>query len=338
MSLNDSSGLEEALAGMGLIAPGEPCEIAALGGGVSCDVFMVRTAARTVCVKRALPKLRVAADWRAPAERSHAEVAWFELVGRIDPLWVPAILGEDRARHMFAMEFFPPTTHPVWKTLLAEGRADQGFAARIGGALARIHARTAGRRDVADDFRNNEQFHALRVDAYLLFTAARHPDVAPTIRAMATALGQAHIALMHGDVSPKNILCGPRGPVFLDAETCCYGDPAFDLAFCLNHLLLKGVWHPRHAPSYASCFAALTKAYFEAADWEERRGLEDRTVGLVSAFLLARIDGKSPVEYLTADRDRQFVRGMAKAFLNGRPASLADLLERWTEALSARQM
>jgi 5-methylthioribose kinase len=339
MELNTpTADVMTALAAMGLIDPNEPCEIKPLGGGVSCDVFEVRNAERAICVKRALPKLRVAADWRAPAERSHAEVAWMELVAGIDPNWVPAILGEDRARHMFAMEYFPPQTHPVWKGVLAEGKADPNFAARVGGALAQIHAATAGRDDIAHQFDNGVQFHALRVDAYLLHTAAKHADVGPTIRAMAKSLGNARIALMHGDVSPKNILCGPDGPVFIDAETCCYGDPAFDLAFCLNHLLLKGVWHPEHAAAYARCFTALSETYFTGARWEERHGLESRTVGLLSAFLLARIDGKSPVEYITSDADREFVRTMAKGFLGGRATTLAEMLHRWTEALPTRQM
>jgi aminoglycoside phosphotransferase (APT) family kinase protein len=338
MNLNDEFGdAVAALCEMGLIGDGEQFAIRALPGGVSCDVYEVHTKRRAYCVKRALNKLRVAVDWRAPAERSHAEVAWMRLVAGIDPKWVPQILGEDRARHLFAMQYFPPETYPVWKSLLAAGRVDDGFAARVGEAVACIHAATAGRDEIARAFANQAQFHALRLDAYLLHTAAKHPDVAETIRALAQGVATARIALMHGDMSPKNILSGPDGPVFLDAETCCYGDPAFDLAFCLNHLLLKGVWHPEHGPAYAASFAALKEAYFAKADWEERAGLERRTAGLLAAFLLARIDGKSPVEYITAERDKAFVRAMAKTFLNGNE-TLNGMLARWTEALPARQM
>ena len=253
-----------------------------------------------------------------------------QLVGGIDPKWVPQILGEDRAHHLFAMQYFPPETYPVWKSLLAAGRADAGFAARVGEAVARIHAATAGREDIARAFANDAQFHALRLDSYLLHTAARHPDVAEIIRAMAESVGTARIALMHGDMSPKNILSGPDGPVFLDAETCCYGDPAFDLAFCLNHLLLKAVWHPEHSAAYAASFVALKEAYFAKADWEERAGLERRTAGLLAAFLLARIDGKSPVEYTTMDRDKDFVRATAMEFLNDRRKTLDGMLARWS--------
>jgi aminoglycoside phosphotransferase (APT) family kinase protein len=312
--------------------------ITPLSGGVSCDVWLVRSGARAVCVKRALPRLRVAADWRAPADRSHAEVAWFKLVAGIDPNWVPEVVGEDRARHMFAMEYFPPETHPVWKGELAAGRADPAFAARVGDALSRIHGETAGRDDIARAFANGVPFLALRIDAYLLFTAVRHADVAPAIRTMAKNLGAARIALMHGDVSPKNILVGPEGPVFIDAETCCYGDPAFDLAFCLNHLLLKAIWHPEHLHAYAQCFTALADAYFAGADWEARQGLEKRTAGLLAAFLLARVDGKSPAEYITADADKAFVRAVAKSFLKGGESRLDRMLARWTEALPTRQI
>lgn len=336
MNLNtEYPDVTAALTAMGL-PPAD--EIVPLSGGVSCDVYLVKSGTQTVCIKRALPKLRVAADWRASADRSHAEVGWFKLVSGIDPNWVPEVVGEDRARHMFAMEYFPPDTHPVWKSELAAGRADPDFAAHVGEALSHIHAATSGRDDVARDFTNGVQFHALRVDAYLLFTAARHADVAPVIRAMAKNLGAARIALMHGDVSPKNILCGPEGPIFIDAETCCYGDPAFDLAFCLNHLLLKGIWHPEHLSAYGQCFAALVDAYFAGVSWEDRRGLEERTAGLLAAFLLARIDGKSPAEYITAEPDKAFVRAVAKTFLKSGESRLDRMLERWTEALPNRQM
>jgi aminoglycoside phosphotransferase (APT) family kinase protein len=339
MNLNDESrDAVAALREMGLIGDGEQFAIRTLPGGVSCDVYEVRTDKRAYCVKRALDKLRVAVEWRAPASRSHAEVAWMRLAAGIDSKWAPQILDEDRVRHLFVMEFLPPETYPVWKSLLAAGKADAGFAARIGEAVARIHAATAEREDIARLFANQAQFHALRIDAYLLHTATKHPDVADTIRALAHGVATARIALMHGDVSPKNILSGPDGPVFLDAETCCYGDPAFDLAFCLNHLLLKCVWHPEHTAAYAASFVALKEAYFAKADWEERAGLERRTAGLLAAFLLARIDGKSPVEYIASERDKAFVRAMAKEFLYGSRKTLDGMLARWTEALHARQM
>jgi aminoglycoside phosphotransferase (APT) family kinase protein len=326
--------IADSLVRMGLAGAGEDVSIRALSGGVSCDTYEVHVAGRALCVKRALPKLRVKADWFASARRSEAEAAWMRLAGSVVPGHVPAVLGEDAAHHVFAMQFFAPAEHPVWKARLAGGAADAAFAAEVGRLLARIHAATTGRADVARDFSNGDQFRALRVDAYLLYTADRHPCVAAAIRAMAASLETARIALMHGDVSPKNILCGPDGPVFLDAETCCYGDPAFDLAFCLNHLLLKAVWHREFAAPYAASFARLYRAYLAGIDWEPPADLARRAAGFLAAFLLARIDGKSPVEYLCAEADKDFVRTMALRFLTRPADDPAAMAQVWFAAVS----
>jgi 5-methylthioribose kinase len=331
-------GMDEiraALVRMGLARPDDILAMTPLGGGVSCDVFVVDLPAGRICVKRALPKLRVAADWRAPPERSRAEVAWIRLVGGINPKWVPRILGEDHQRHIFAMEYLLPERFVLWKSCLARGDVDTAFAASVGAALAQIHAATSGRNDIAAAFDNGAQFHALRIEPYLLYTADRNPDVAAPIRKIATGVGSSRIALMQGDISPKNILCGPDGPVFLDAETACYGDPAFDLAFCLNHLLLKGAWHLQFANALADAFSSLKNAYFRNVTWENPVALERRTADLLSALLLARVEGKSPVEYLTDESSKEFVRKHAKVFLKGGPPTLDAIAGRWTEALKA---
>ncbi len=328
----DISAVEALLRRMGLLADGATMTIAPITGGVSCDVWQVTAGGRQMVVKRALPKLRVTADWRAPADRAGTEVDWFQLVAGIDPRRVPEILGEDRPHHIFAMEFLPPETYPLWKTQLAAGMTDAAFAAEVGAALAHIHAMTAGREDVAHDFGLDKQFHALRLEPYLLHTAKTNSDVAARIRTLSAGVASARVALMQGDISPKNILCGPEGPVFLDAETACYGDPAFDLAFCLNHLLLKCVWHPKFADGYLDCFAALSRAYLENVTWEVPEDLEERAAALLPALLLARIDGKSPVEYLTDEKDKKFVRETAKRLFACK--RLDEISARWKAALS----
>jgi 5-methylthioribose kinase len=321
--------LAEGLRAMKLVAPGEPYRAEQLGGGVSCDVFAVHAGGRAFCVKRALARLRVAAEWRAPVERAATEVAWFRLVAGVDPKLVPHVLAEDRTRHIFAMSYLPPQTHPLWKARLAAGQVDPDFAAQVGAALARIHAATAGRDDIAAEFDARAQFHALRLEPYLLHTAEKHPDVAPRIRELAQGIAHSRLALMHGDVSPKNILSGPRGPVFLDAETACIGDPAFDLAFCLNHLLLKCVWHPEHSAGYLESFARLSQAYLSRVDWEPNHDIEARTAALLPALLLARIDGKSPVEYLIEERDKDRVRAAANRLFREDHSHLVSIAAAW---------
>jgi 5-methylthioribose kinase len=319
---------------MELLGQSEAFQATRLSGGVSCDVWRVDLKGGPICVKRALPKLRVEADWRAPLERAGTEVDWYRLVAGIDPRRVPEVLGENRARHVFAMEYLPPESHPLWKTELAAGKADTAFAAHVGEALAHTHTATAGREDIAHDFAHGTQFHALRLEPYLLHTAKKHPDVAPRIRTLAQGVADARIALMQGDISPKNILRGPEGPVFLDAETACYGDPAFDLAFCLNHLLLKCVWHREFADAYLECFSALARAYLDGVTWEAPDLIEARTAALLPALLLARIDGKSPVEYIVEERDKMFVRETAKGMLKRNEVRLNDVERNWRSALS----
>ena len=317
---------------MGLLHDDHQFAIEKLGGGVSCDVYRVDVEGRSYCVKRALPKLRVAADWCAPVARSHTEVEWITLVSKLDPNLVAEILGEDRGRHLFVMKYYSPEHYPVWKSQLASGVVDVEFARQVGAALARIHAATAGRREVAAQFANDEQFYALRLEPYLLYAAERHADVAVRIRAISESIAGARIALMHGDFSPKNILCGPQGPMILDAETACYGDPAFDFAFCLNHLLLKCVWHREHRGRYLASFDALKDAYLARITWEDADVLAIRAAPLLAAFLLARVDGKSPVEYL-ADQNKEFVRQIALQFLHNSWLTLDGIAAHWRSRL-----
>ena len=135
------------------------------------------------------------------------------------------------------------------------------------------------------------------------------------------------MCLVHGDVSPKNILVGPGGPVFLDAECAWYGDPAFDLAFCLNHLLLKCLWVPEAKAAFLACYDALATAYLEAVTFP---GVEERTASLLPALLLARVDGKSPVEYLQ-EPGKEYVRSMARELLRA-ASSLKQIREAWQES------
>ena len=241
--------LMPALRRMGLAGPGEtPC-FTALTGGVSSDIWRVDLATGPVCVKRALPKLRVAADWQAPVVRNLYEARWMRVAAGIVPQAVPALLGQDDAAGALAMAYLAPEDHPVWKAQLRDGQADPAVAAEVGRRLVLIHAATAADPDLAAEFPTDAIFHDIRLEPYLVATAAAHPDCADALHALVETTRTTRRALVHGDVSPKNILCGPQGPVFLDAECAWYGDPAFDLAFCLNHLLLKGLWRPDLGPA-----------------------------------------------------------------------------------------
>jgi aminoglycoside phosphotransferase (APT) family kinase protein len=223
----------------------------------------------------------------------------------------------------------------VWKNLLMDGRIDSRDASEVGRVVATLHNASALRPDLAQKFDTLDIFSALRLHPYFLATAERHPQLSSRLHAIVEQTAKRSIALVHGDVSPKNILIGPSGPVILDAECAWYGDPAFDLAFCLAHLLLKTLAHPGRAAAYLSCFDALSASYLNLIDFERRDRLESRAVELLPALLLARIDGKSPVEYLVGQAERQqWVRDFSTPRIAVSPDRLSDIAKDWRRQLS----
>ena len=312
----------------GLAGADETPDAVPLTGGVSSDIWRVALRRGPLCVKRALTRLRVAQLWEAPVERNLYERQWMEFAAGVVEGIAPRVLGHD-ARGIFAMEYLEPARYRLWKEELRQGRADPAVAGAVGARLARVHARSAHRADVARQFATDAGFHAIRLEPYLLASARAHPGLAPALERLAERTARTRIALVHGDVSPKNILVGPQGPVLLDAECAWYGDPAFDLAFCLNHLLLKCLWTPPAADALLACFDALSEAYLAGVDWEPRAELEGRAASLVPGLLVARVDGKSPVEYVTAREDKARVRAVASALLRQAPSTLLEVRSAW---------
>ncbi len=325
----------EVLERAGLIESGQSTSLVPLAGGVSSDIWKVETGSRVFCVKRALPKLKVRADWFAPVERSRFEVAWYRIADGIAPGSAPRVLFHDDAAMLFAMEFLAPVDHELWKTALRAGRADPAQAADVGQRLSRIHARTAGVTNIVEQFPRTDIFQAIRLEPYLEATAAKHPDLGAELVALSRRTAAIRTVMIHGDVSPKNILIGPKGPVFLDAECACMGDPAFDLAFCLNHLLLKCLWTPAARSVFLASFDAMASAYLAGVDWEDREALEARVASLLPGLFLARVDGKSPVEYITAEADRDKVRRCARSLLVAAPSRVAEVRAAWNGELCA---
>lgn len=314
----------------GLAQPGAPVQWTSLVGGVSSDIWMAELPDRKLCIKRALPKLKVEADWEAPVSRNAYEWEWMKFAASVTPDAVPAPLAQDLDAGLFAMEYLPPEQYPVWKNQLMAGQVDQGVAAAIGKTLAQLHKASRGNDVVAREFATDANFHALRLEPYLVATARRHPHLAVHLHKLVHVTANTHQALVHGDVSPKNILVGAKGPVILDAECAWYGDPAFDVAFFLNHLLLKCLVKPAARVEYLACFESFIKSYFEQ-DYSET--LEARAANLLPALLLARVDGKSPVEYITDEFSRDQVRGFSSTLLESPQSKLWDVAYLWNDFL-----
>ena len=135
-ALIETGDLIEPLRRMGLVKAGESARLTPLTGGVSSDISLVEAGGRRFCVKRALPRLKVAALWEAPVERNAAEAAYMRAVQRWAPHAVPRVLGEDAKAGWFAMDYLAPERHRLWKAELLTGIVDVGFAASVGRALA----------------------------------------------------------------------------------------------------------------------------------------------------------------------------------------------------------
>ena len=312
--------LQQMLVAHGLVEAAESPTIENLTGGVSSSIFKVTTRRGIYCVKQALPKLKVAKDWFAPVTRVFAEIAWLEVAGRIVPRQVPKIIASDHDRGAFVMEYLPPAEYLNWKIELLAGRALEVGAA-VGRLLGTLHRATARDSALAETFRTDENFYALRLEAYLVEAARQHPALAPHLAALVTTTQTHPFALVHGDVSPKNILLGPHGPLLLDAECAWYGDPAFDLAFLLNHLLLKAAFRPELATQYGQVFQDIVASYLPHVTWEPVAQFEARAAALLPGLLLARIDGKSPVEYLD-ELTRAHVRKVAGTLIRAAEPTL----------------
>jgi 5-methylthioribose kinase len=275
--------LADYLAARGLVRTGASVRVDQLGGGVSSDIVAVTGPGVALVVKRALPRLKVEQEWFADARRVAVEARALRFAYAVAPDAVPQVLDLDE-EHSLAIIALAPTGWANWRDELLEGRIDPLVGRRLGELLAVWHAAP-----VPPELTNTDFFVQLRIDPFHRAIAARYPDLAPRIATVADRLLERKLALVHGDFSPKNVLAGGDGLWVLDWEVAHHGDPVFDVAFLLTHLLLKSIHRPRDAEQYRAVADAFLTAY----------GREiDELSANVGCLLLARVDGKSPAPYL----------------------------------------
>ncbi|WP_454810552.1 phosphotransferase family protein [Paenarthrobacter nitroguajacolicus] len=308
--------------------PEEEAKLTPLTGGVSSDLWQVSLPGRTLCVKGALARLKVEHEWLAPLSRNRVEYEWLQFAGTVAPKNVPQVLAYDEQDGLFVMEFLPLQDYPVWKDQLLAGQVRPAAAYEVGDLVGRLHAASTKDLSIQRLFSTDDNFDALRIEPYFRVTAGANPDLGDRIDELAAVTAGTHLAVVHGDVSPKNILLGPNGPVLLDAECGWFGDPAFDVAFCLNHLLLKAIILPEHTAQLHLSAHLLMEGYARHINWEPATKLMSRVAALLPLLALARVDGASPVEYLTP-LQRGRVRDQAR-FQLSRPASdIEQLVNDW---------
>lgn len=303
-----------------------------LAGGISSDVFLVAEGKKCFVVKQALPCLKVEDYWPADTSRNRVEYEFLRYLGRVLPEAAPRVfaVGSD----YFVMEYLGPE-YENWKALLLRADIRQRHAVQAGEILGSLHRASFGDAEVASRFDTTSNFHQLRTDPYLLTTGARHPDLQELFEKEALRLEQTRECLVHGDYSPKNMLVGSKRMVLLDCEAAWYGDPAFDVAFLVNHLLLKSLFHAPVNIGLQQAIALFLTSYHQqrALIPAQAADLDARIARLLLMLLLARIDGKSPVEYLTDDGKRGFVRSFVRSALPSPRIVLHEVISNWFSSL-----
>jgi aminoglycoside phosphotransferase (APT) family kinase protein len=314
LHLLDPRSVVPYLISRGVLGGDEPAEVCPLGGGVSNVVLAVQTPSICVVVKQSLPQLRVAEQWLAKRERALTEAAALQLAGELTPGSVPAVLDADPEAFSLTIAC-APASWANWKDELLAGRADPSVAARLGRLLATWHACPDAAR-----FDDAEAFDQLRVDPYYRTVMRRHAEVADVVGECIARMAACRQSLVHGDYSPKNVLVGDGQVWVLDFEVAHCGDPAFDVAFLLNHLVLKALHRPQDAARYEQCSRVFWGAYGLVEEPEY-------VLAHLGCLLLARVDGKSPAEYLTA-AERDTARVLGLSVLTDPPRDLPELWAR----------
>jgi 5-methylthioribose kinase len=324
------------LRGRGALAPDEAPSISVLGGGVSNRVVMVtRAGGESWVLKQALPKLRVREDWFSDPGRVRKEALGIRWLARLTPPGsIPRLVFEDPERHLLAMEAVRGP-HRNWRTELLAGRLRPDHVEAFGRLLGQIHGGSrAHREDVAAVFDDRSIFESLRIEPYFAFTVGRVPEAAPFLERVIDDTRRHRLTLVHGDYSPKNVLVDDGHLVLLDHEVVHFGDPAFDVGFALTHLLSKAhhLAHLREAFGEAAVrFWGSYSIALGSGPW--RAGLERRSARLGLACLLARVAGRSPLDYLT-DVERRRQRAVSVELMGRDLADVPSLVARFLEGVS----
>lgn len=343
MQIIDVQTAESYLRDAGHLYEGESVTIEALTGGVSnCVLYVHREveAGPDFVLKQARQQLQVDAPWFCSPQRGWQEVATLEICQSLlagvqqssEPgklaIQVPAILFQDRDNFAYAMTA-APRNHTVWKSDLLQFRCDPKIAACCGDLLALLHGQSWQHDEISQQLENQEFFRDLRIDPYYRYLLREHEELELAIERLIESLEKHACSLVHGDYSPKNLLVSEQGLMMVDFEVGHFGDPAFDLGFFLSHLVLKAIWSESRFDQYWQLIEVFWGAYWagmqEILSAADKASLEHRAVANFAACLLARVDGKSPVEYLTLEAHRDQVRKMARQLLLAESRTWSDV-------------
>jgi len=335
LDIEDAGALTEYLRRTGGIGADERPAVRVLAGGVSNRTVLVRRGnGEAWVIKQALAKLRVGLDWFSDPGRIHREAAGIRWLTRLLPAGaITPLVFEDREHHLLAMTAVPEP-HENWKTVLLAGRIDARHVDQFGRMLGLMHRGGHERRaELEAEFADRSFFESLRLEPYYQYTAGKVPESRAFLTDLMAATRERRETLVHGDYSPKNILIHDNRLVLLDHEVIHFGDPAFDLGFAMTHLLSKAHHLPGRRAAFADAVRRFWHAYRETlggVPWTDN--LEAMAVRHTLGCLLARVAGRSPLEYLGV-AERALQQRAVVQLMRCAPLTVAGLAERFLEQI-----
>jgi aminoglycoside phosphotransferase (APT) family kinase protein len=310
----------------GLASDPAELSIRELGGGVSNFVSLVEGPGIRWVAKQSLGKLRVKDNWTSQRERIFREAAAIKSLGSILNGAVPQVVHVDYTNFLYVMTAAPEDS-VVWKRSLLGGEVSGSVAERAGRLLAAMIEASQQEPAFQELFADRTVFDELRIDPYYRTAAARCPEARDALRELIDDSWKIQNSLVHGDYSPKNMLVRDGSIFLIDFEVVHWGDPAFDSAFLLNHLMLKSFHQPRFSELYFQAARAFWQALAADLSGVQTVDFESMTVRHLGGLMLARMDGKSPVEYINDAGVKSRVRRTAIQLMAERPGSFRGALE-----------
>ncbi len=286
----------------------------ALGGGVSNQVLRITHAGGCFVLKQSRPQLRTRDAWFSDLDRIYREQEVMQALRPHLPGVVPEVLHVDRPNYVYAMSHAPLEAE-VWKAQLLAGQIDLEMGAKVGRVLGRIHQISAEHAQQFAAFRDHNVYVQLRVDPFYRRVQERRPEVAHAIEPIVHDMLSIKEALCHGDYTPKNMLVHAGDFTLVDYETAHFGDPTMDLGLLLAHLTLKAVHASERSGEHAALMRAFWRGYCQEVTFRPHADLEQRGLKHYGVCLLARVDGTSPVDYLTEESKRETIRRIGRAIL-----------------------
>jgi 5-methylthioribose kinase len=248
-------------------------QVSEVGDGNLNLVFIVEGPQGSVCVKQAVPYVRVAGpSWPIPLERAFFEHSYYVAMAPFVGKSIPKIYHYDPGLFCIVMERLSP--HRILRHGLIAGRRYRNPAEAMGEYVARASFFTSDfawpferKLDGIARFAGNKALMRITVDLifrdpYIAHERNRHtsPQLDATVadlrcdgrlKAAVAGFGQKFLtetqALIHGDLHSGSVMVADEDTRVIDPEFAFYGPIGFDLGAYFGNLLLSWYSQPGHA-------------------------------------------------------------------------------------------